>query len=109
MNKEEILAMSRNENKGKDIEQLEINSRASAMGAYVATGFAALLFIAEFLITHGKINCSIWAVVTVLFTTTQIYKYAKQKKTPDLISAILWTIASVVVTTAAILSLIIYG
>ena len=106
MNKEEILAMAQKENKGKDIEYIEADRKSGAIATIVSAIYAGIMFFAEIFFTEGRINYSLWAVVTVMNSAIQLYMFIKLKKKTHLFLAIPWTLLSIGLTIAAISSFI---
>lgn len=104
MNKEEILAMSRNENKGKDIEKLEMDKNANAIAGIAASVCALVLFIAESFIFGSRINYSLWAVICVGAAAEQWFRFFRQHGKRNLVEAIIFSLLSIVTIVAAITS-----
>lgn len=106
MNKEQILAMSRQENKGKDIEKLEADSKGGAIATIVSAIYAGIMFFVEIFLTEGRLNYSLWAVITVMNSAINIYMFIRLKKKAYLLCAAMWTVLSVGLTITAISSFI---
>lgn len=89
MEKEEILAKSRKENKNKDIAELEVVNRSGRIAAIVG---AVLCCVISFLDWHftKTINCACWAVDFGMLTAMFVAKYVKLKKKHELIVAIVY-------------------
>ena len=62
MNKDEILAKSRAENKNKDVYEQEVLKQASRSAVVVQMSFATLFFVTQ-IMTGGGINWGLWAIV----------------------------------------------
>lgn len=105
MNKEEILAMAQKENKGKDIEYLEAESKAGLLAAIIAAIFGALIMFTEMFL-RDTYNFSLWAVITVMITAFHLYMFIKLRKKAHLLNVILWALWSIGLTIAAISSFI---
>lgn len=104
MNKEEILAMSRNENKGKDIEKLEAESKARSVASYAASLYALVMFVTEYYVLGKGINFSLWAVIVVIAAAEQAYMYIRLRKKKHLVEAILCGILAIALTVATLTS-----
>lgn len=62
MNKDEILAKSRAENKNKDEYEEEVLKQASRSAVVVQMALAAVFFVTQ-IFTGGGINWGLWALV----------------------------------------------
>ena len=91
MNKEEILAKSRAENKNKDIYEQEILKHASS-GAVIVMMILATIFFAAQIFVGGGANWGIWALVFSANMTTFWVKYSKLHRKHELVMAIAYTI-----------------
>lgn len=105
MNKEDILAMAQKENKGKDIEYLEAESKAGSLAAIIAAIFGAIMMFAEMFL-RDTYNFSLWAVITVMNTALNLYMFIKLKRKKHLFGAIVWSLWTIGLTIAAISSFI---
>lgn len=103
MNKEEILAMSRNENKGKDIEKLETEKKAGAIAGYVACAVALVLYIAERGLC-GQVNHSLLAIIFAGAAAEQWYLFFRKREKEVLAKSILFSVLGVAAIVGAILS-----
>lgn len=91
MNKEEILAMSRKENKDKDIYEQEVLKQASKSAVVVQMVFATLFFVTQVL-TGGGINWGLWAIVFSANMTINWVKYIKLHRESELVIAVAYTL-----------------
>lgn len=91
MDKEEILAKSREENKNKDVYEQEVLNQASRSAIVVQMAFAAIFFITQIL-TGGGINWGLWAIVFSANMTINWVKYMKLHRKYELTIAIAYTI-----------------
>lgn len=91
MNREDILAKSRAENKNKDIYRQEILKQASRSAVVVQMSLATLFFIIQ-IFTVGGINWGLWAIVFSASMTINWVNYIKLHKKHDLTMAIAYTI-----------------
>ena len=101
MTKEEILAKAQKENKGKDIERLEADSKGGAMATIVSAIYAGIMFFAEMILTNTY-NFSLWGVVTMMNAVINIYMFIKLRKKVHLFAAIVWSLWTIGLTIAAI-------
>jgi len=101
MNKEKVLEMSRQENKGKDIEKDEADKKSGAIATVVSAIYACIMFFIELFLTDTY-NFSLWAAVTVMNTMINIYMFIRLKKKTYLFAAIVWALWSVGLTIMAI-------
>lgn len=97
MNKEEILAKSRAENKGQDEREKQVLIKAGQI-AFTVGGVMCML-IALFnsilsMVDHGgtrfdpKLNTLLWAIYLSMLGSLFLYKYVKLKKKHELFLAI---------------------
>lgn len=91
MNKEEILEISRRENKNKDIYEHEILKQASSSSIIVMMILAAVFFIVQIFV-GGGMNWGIWALVFSVNMTSFWVKYIKLRHKHELVMAIAYTI-----------------
>ncbi|MBQ8780127.1 MAG: hypothetical protein IJZ72_00430 [Oscillospiraceae bacterium] len=105
MNKEEILAKSRMENKDKDITDLEADKKASNFALIFGAIVSLILFIIQ-IITGNGVNYSLWAFMGIIPAAINFHKYHSLKQKKNLINGIIWTITSILVLTMTINSFI---
>lgn len=91
MNKDEILAKSRAENKNKDVYEQEILNQASRSAVVVQMAFATLFFVTQIL-TGGGVNWGLWAIVFSANMTINWVKYIKLHRKYELVIAIAYTL-----------------
>ena len=102
MNKEEILAKSRQENKNRDIAEIENSKSASKFAIITSAIFAGVLFLLEGIIT-GHNNNSLWAMlafINCMLCGYKAFRLGNRKMRP---AAILWGFTTVVVLILAIM------
>lgn len=91
MNKEEILALSRAENKNMDVYEQEVIKQASRCAVAAQLILAAAFFVTQILV-GGGINWGLWALVFSASMTTFWVKYIKLRRRHELLMAIVYTI-----------------
>lgn len=91
MDKNEILAKSRAENKNKDVYEQEVLKQASSGAVIVQMILAAIFFVAQIFV-GGGINWGLWALVFSTNMTTFWVKYIKLHRKHELVAAIAYTI-----------------
>ena len=91
MNKDEILAKSRAENKNKDVYEQEILKQASESAVVVQMVLATIFFVTQILVDNGT-NWGLWALVLSANMTIYWVKYIKLYRKFDLLMAIIYTI-----------------
>ena len=96
MNKEEILAMSREENGGKDLEALETNVTAFKIGSILGIIVNAILFISEILIC-GTYNLGLWAILLATNAGSYLYNGIKLKRKILIIAGVIWAVLTVMI------------
>lgn len=106
MNKDEVLAKSRAENKNKDVYEQEVLKQASRSAVVVQMSFATLFFVTQ-IMTGGGINWGLWAIVFSTNMTINWVKYIKLRRNYELVIAIAYTILVLVMSGYYIYNLII--
>lgn len=91
MNKDEVLAKSRAENKNKDVYEQEILKQSSTLAVIIMVMLAAVFFITQIFV-GGGINYGIWALVFCSNMATFWVKYVKLHRRFDLVMAIMYTV-----------------
>ncbi|HJB26630.1 MAG TPA: hypothetical protein H9662_08500 [Firmicutes bacterium] len=91
MNKDEILAKSRAENKNKDVYEQEVLKQASKSAVVVQMVLATLFFVTQIFVGEG-INWGLWALVFSANMTIYWVKYIKLRRKHELMIAIAYTI-----------------
>ena len=93
MNKEEILALSREENQGMDVAGLEISKSSTQFGWIVAVIILSAVAVTEAFV-YGRMNSGIFFGIMAGNSAVFIYKYLKMWKRHELIIAIIYSIAA---------------
>ena len=91
MNKEEILKMSRAENKNKDVYEQEVLKQASTSAVIVMLVLATVFFAAQIFVGGGT-NWGLWALVFSANMATFWVKYIRLRRKHELVMAIAYTI-----------------
>lgn len=105
MNKEEILAASRKENKNQDIYEKEIVIKGNYWACIASAVLATLFFVIQ-IFTGGGMNYGLYAVVFVMPAAGFWFKYAMLRKKHELFAALCYTAAAVIFSAAHIYGLI---
>ena len=90
MNKEEILAKSRAENKNMDFYEQEVIKQASKNAVLVMALLGAVFFAAQIFLGEGT-NWGIWAVIFSANMTLFWGKYMKLHRRHEFIMAMIYT------------------
>lgn len=91
MDREEILAKSRAENKNKDVYEQEVLRQASTSAVVVMIVLAAIFFATQIFVGGGT-NSGVWALVFSANMTTFWVKYIKLRRKHELVMAIVYTV-----------------
>ena len=94
MNKDEILAKSKQENHGQDIANLEVSKASMLFGWITAVCVLALVALVEALV-QDRMNSGIFFAVMAGCSAIFINKYLKLRKQHELYIAIVYMIATV--------------
>lgn len=94
MNKEQILEMSRQENKNKDLHEKEVeNKYASIAGAAMA--ILSCIFFASEIIFNGRQCYGFYALIAVYDATFFLGKGIRLKQKTSISSGIIWGIIAI--------------
>lgn len=105
MEKEEILAKSRAENKNQDVFELEVLAKGAHLGSVWMTVLGSVLLVAN-AIVNSEFDFGLFAMV---YTPTMVifwYKWSKLKRERELWMAVYYSIATVCLVTAYILKML---
>ncbi len=91
MTKEEILAKSRGENKGRDLAELEVIDRAGRTACIVGLVLCCTVSVMEAILA-GRFHYGIWAVYFGMSGTVFLVKYKRLKKRHELALTVLYFI-----------------
>lgn len=91
MNRDEILAKSRAENKNMDVYEQEVLKQASKSAVLVQMVLAAIFFVAQILAGQGR-NWGLWALILSASMTINWVKYSKLHRRHELVTAIAYTV-----------------
>lgn len=94
MNKEEILAISQSENKGKDVADVELSKTGIRVGWIVTVCLAVAAAIIDGAV-FGRPGFELLFAVGTGLAVVFFRKYAKAKKRHELIVALCYSVASV--------------
>ena len=93
MNREEILALSREENQGQDIANLEASKNSIQFGWIVAVILLSVVAVVEAFV-YGRMNSGIFFGINSGCCTIFILKYLKLRKKHELYIAIIYGFAA---------------
>ncbi len=88
MNKEEILAKSRQENKNRDIAEIDKAKNAARFSLLFSMGFIVIFTILSLFATDRP-NYGVIATEFCIVFSMQLYKAVKSKNTADIVCAII--------------------
>ena len=106
MNRDEILAKSRAENKSRDIYEQEVIKQTSRNAVAVQMALATLFFAVQIL-AGGGVNWGLWAIVFSGNMTISWGKYLKLRRKYELMIAVAYTLLVSVMSGYHIYNLII--
>ncbi|WP_353056274.1 DUF6442 family protein [Paenibacillus sp. MER 99-2] len=105
INKDEILAKSRRENKNRDLFKLEVQSRAVNIGSVVAVFLATVFFVVQLLL-DGGFNWGLYAILFSVSATSFLITAFRLKRSLDIVFAIICTLATLMFSFIHIYNLI---
>ena len=94
MNKEEILNMAQEENKGMDIADLEAQKSAAVIGYYVVALGILIVTIVDKLVLD-KFNFGAITACLLMFFVAFLVKYIKLKRKHELLVCIIYLLGSI--------------
>lgn len=89
MDKDEILEKSRQENRNRDLEELEVQKRASSIGMFVGVFLCGLVEILGAVFDSGPMM-ELWFVFFGVLGTVFAVKFAKLRKKHELALCIVY-------------------
>ncbi|MBQ8194189.1 MAG: hypothetical protein IJZ47_02380 [Oscillospiraceae bacterium] len=101
MNKEEILAKSREENKNIDLVELEVMNKSKLLAGSISGNLCFILFLAQLLNT-GNSNYALLAILTSYIAVNSIHKGIKLKRRSSVIFGVIFAAAAIVTTVATV-------
>lgn len=104
MTKDEILQKSREDNGGKDIEDLEVQKQASMIGYFSCLGLCALVSVLSYVFTK-RVSVQSWMIFFGMLSVAFFTKFFKMKKKHELVVAICYLAIFVLLTVAFIFEL----
>jgi len=105
INKDEILAKSRKENKDKDLFKIEVQTNAGNVGSIAAIILATFFFLIQSLIGDGW-DFGLYAVIFSISAATFIVRAIRMKRKSDIVLSIIYTLATLVLSVIHIYNLI---
>lgn len=104
MNKEEILAKSRQDNKDKDLYELEVNKKASNIGSVSGIIICAILYATEIMVC-GTQNYGLWSIIAAVTAGIYLYSGIKLRKKARIAVGAIWAVVTVITITSAIINI----
>ncbi len=105
MNKDDILAKSRKENKNQDMYEKEVLKEGGNAGAITAAVLATIFFVIQILLGEGQ-NYGLYAVVFSISAAGFTVKAIRLKRTHEIIITVLYIIVVLMFSAAHIYSLV---
>ncbi len=105
INKEEILAKSRKENKDKDLFKIEVQVNAGNVGAIAGVILATVFFVTQSLLGDG-LDFGLYAIIFSIPAAGFIVKAIRMKRKRDIVLSIIYTLATLILSVAHIFNLI---
>lgn len=105
MNKDEILAKSRSENKDRDVFEKEVLKEAGNAGAIVAAILCTVFFVIQILVGEGT-NYGLYAIFFSVFAAGFTVKAIRMKRKHEIVFAAIYTAAALLFSFAHIYGLI---
>lgn len=90
MNREEILAKSRNENQNRDIYELEVIRKGQRIAGLIGLSVTFALMFVERVILDSGMNYGYFLIILSAATGLWLYKAVKLKRKHEAFLAVLW-------------------
>ncbi len=87
MNRDEVLAKSRNENKNGDEREIQILANSSKIGMAVGGILAAVIVVFSEIVNEPLLGLSAWAVYFSMFGSRRLYQFVQTKEKIRLLQA----------------------
>ena len=97
MEKEKILEASRNENKQRDLAQIENENKAVKFSAISIVILSTIYFCMEIFV-KGKTNYGWYSIIALYNSVFYGYKAIKDKSKLHIFNGIIWTIVTIIIT-----------
>ncbi|WMJ88098.1 DUF6442 family protein [Anaerocolumna sp. MB42-C2] len=97
MNKDEILSKSRKENRDKDLFEREVLVISGNVGGIVATLLATIFFVMQRLV-GDEFDYGLYAVIVSVSAGGFILKAIRMKRKRDIVLALIYTLATFVLS-----------
>ncbi len=106
MNKEEILAMSRKENKDRDLYALQINKLGESISLMAIVIFCTLLFVVNIFAGNG-FKMELYAPVAIVNAVqyTIKYKMSDENKKTNRFAMICWIFVAVIAVIGSVMAI----
>ncbi|MFS0723768.1 DUF6442 family protein [Paenibacillus sp. 1P07SE] len=105
IDKDDILARSRKENKDKDLHLIEIKIHAASIGSLTATLLATIFFVTQSLMGAG-FNFSLYAIIVSVSAASSIYQAIRRGRKRDIVMGVIYTLATLILSAAHIWQLV---
>ncbi len=100
MNREEILAKSREENKDKDLVSAKADSKACNIAIVAASVYAAIIYCIQ-IFTGNGVNFELFSMVTLINAVMNVYKGIVLKKKSYIFTSAVWIVLTIMLAAAA--------
>ena len=105
MQKEEILAKSREENKEKDLYEIDMQINAGHLSSLVAVMLGTIFFVTQS-VTGGGFNFGVYAIVLALGAVRVIVKAVRMRRKRDIAIAVIYTAVTLALSVSHMAQLI---
>lgn len=95
MNREEILAKSRNENQNRDIYELEVMRKDQRIAGLIGVSVTFALLLIERVVLDVGMNYGYFLIILSAGTGLWLYKAVKLKRKHEALLAALWAVLTV--------------
>ncbi len=97
MDRNEILAKSREENKNRDVHEKEVLIEGGNIGAITAVVLSTIFFVVQILLGKGM-NYALYAVVFSILAASFIVKAVKLKRKHEIAVAVIYVLLTILLS-----------
>ncbi|MGN0587871.1 MAG: DUF6442 family protein [Oscillospiraceae bacterium] len=105
MNKDEILAKSREENRAQDPYMMQVTLKGTGYASLAVITLGVIYTVIHY-IKNGYINFELWSLLALYNAIVFSYRASKDKTKKNIISAVAYSLTALLVTAAAVITLI---
>ena len=99
MNKEEILAKSRQDNKNQDLVAAKADSTSASIAVIIALFYSLIVYMVQLTSGNG-VNYSLFSLIALINAVINVYKSFALRKKIYIFQAVVWVLATIALVIA---------